>query len=54
MEVFRTELHEVQNADFLYAAFDKSMKFYELATAGSPEQAHYSKLLDSNFQSLQT
>ena len=54
MEVFRTELNEVQNADFFFAAFEKSMRFYEYAPAGTPEQAHYSRVLDSNFQSLQT
>ena len=54
MEVFRTELHEVQNADFFYAAFEKSLRFYEYAPAGSSEQALCSKVLDSNFQDLQT
>ena len=53
MEVLRTELHEVQNADFLFAAFEKSMRMYELVQAGTPEQVHYRRLLDSKFQSLQ-
>ena len=45
-QTFRTELHEVQNIDFFYDAFEKSLGMYEANAAkpdgaGSGEQKHY-------------
>ena len=37
-ETFRTEEHEVQNADWYYDAYDKAMRIVELAPVDSPEQ----------------
>ena len=54
LETFRTEEHEVQNADFFYQAFEKSLKMFEIVPEGTKEQVHYSRILDSNFMSLQT
>lgn len=58
-QTFRTELHEVQNIDFYYDAFEKSLGMYEAIAAkpdgaGSGEQKHYHSILNSNFHSLQT
>lgn len=56
---FRTELHEVQNIDVWYNAFEKSLGMYEANAAksdgaGSEEQKHYHRILNSNFHSVQT
>ena len=51
---FRTEQHEVQNIDFFYDAFEKSLSMYEAVPDGTKEQQHYGKILNANFHSLQT
>ena len=38
LETFRTEETEVQNADWFYVAFEKSMNMVQMAPEGSPEQ----------------
>ena len=49
----RTEQHEVQNVDFVYDDFEKSLSFCEVVPAGTSEFKHYAKLADARFHSLQ-
>ena len=42
-ETFRTEEHEVQNADWHFIAFDKAMKMVGLVPEGSDEHRHYER-----------
>ena len=37
-ETFRTEEHEVQNADWYYNAYDKANRMVHMVPEGSPEQ----------------
>ena len=50
---FRTEQHEVQNVDFVYDAFEKSLSFCEAVPDGTSEFKHYAKIAHARFHSLQ-
>ena len=49
----RTEQHEVQNVDFYYDAFEKSLSMCEAVPDGTSEFKHYVKVASVNFHSLQ-
>ena len=42
-ETFRTEEHEVQNADWYFDAYEKANRMVGLVPEGSPEQKHYER-----------